>query len=248
MSKRGLSSTSSSSPASNSESPQPEPKPHRSGKKKIKFGQNNLDSHEMDVFLKKLESLEQGQKEIKTEIKQLSSAEAKVVEIEDRVVQLERLAREKNVIMHGLEDSDDENWQKTTAIVSEFLKNSFGIGHNIVDIAERLEKFRRDRVRPIRIKFIRLYDKKMIMIEKKKLDKPIYINADMSLQDRKANSTLQKKKKELIAENPDLRYKVMRGKIICSDKAGVKVKEYCVSNNLEAVVEARECVGLDMDI
>jgi len=45
----------------------------------------------------------------KTEIKQLSSAEAKVVEIEDGVVQLERLARGKNVIMYGLEDSDDEN-------------------------------------------------------------------------------------------------------------------------------------------
>ena len=55
----------------------------------------------------------------------------------------------------------------------------------------------------------------MIMLEKKKLEKPIYNNADMSIQDRKANSMLPTKKKKLIAENTDLRYKVMRGKIFC---------------------------------
>jgi len=138
--------------------------------------------------------------------------------------------------------------KKLQQLLANFSKIASVLGKNYSRHRRevRMRLFRRDRVRPMQIKFIRLYDKQMI-VRKKKLDKPIYIDADMSLHDGKANSMLRKKKKELITENPDLRCKVMRGKIICSDEAGVNVKEYCVSSNLDAV-EARETVGLDMDI
>jgi len=240
MSKRGLSSSSSSSPT-DSESPTPK-KDYKSAQKKVKVKETSVlvkhplvQDFDMDHLLQKLESLELGQAEIKREIKNLSVSIAKIESLEDKFLQVDRISREKNVIIYGLEDSAGENWIKTTGIVEEFLQKTFNVKHGIVDVAERLGRYEKLKPRPVRVKFVRLYDKRMVIQEKKCLKHPIYINADMNLHDRKVSTALRKKKKALVEQDSSLKVTLKKGRLICSDNTGQVIQELHVNRDFELV-------------
>jgi len=90
--------------------------------------------------------------------------------------------------------------------------------------------------RTIRIKFVRLYDKRSVMRYKvSKISDPIYINADLCIQDRKVNAVFRKKKKEYLVENEGFKCKIFRSRLMCYDSLGVKVKEFLVNEELKVV-------------
>ena len=93
------------------------------------------------------------------------------------------MSREKNLILYG-QDSDKENWEYTTDLVTEFKKKQLGIENSRIDVADRLGKFKSGHSRQIRIKFSRVYDKRVAMKEKKKLADPFFLNADSNSADR----------------------------------------------------------------
>jgi len=65
--------------------------------------------------------------------------------------------------------------------------------------------------------------------EVSKISDPIYMNADLCIEDRKVSAVLRKKKKEYLVENEGFKCKIFRGRLICYDNLGVKVKEFLVN-------------------
>jgi len=138
--------------------------------------------------------------------------------------------------MYGLEEAGKEVWEETTNKVEEFLKASFGFTYRVVDVADRIGVYKKDKSRPIRIKFVRLYDRRLVMRDKvSKISDPIYINANLCIQDRKVSAVLRKKKKKCLAENEGFKCKIFRGRLMCYDSLGVKVKEFLVNEELKVV-------------
>jgi len=233
MSKRELlPSSSSSSPSSVTESP-PLSKTTHNSYKKARVGipvESELTAN-MDMLVKKLEKLEEGQKQILRSVDlQFDKLKGLIKALEDRVDQLDRISREKNVILYGLEDSDKETWEKTTVLVKQFFENNLEITNSGIDVADRLGKFKTSHCRPIRIRFSRIFDKRTAMKEKHKLVDPFYMNADLNNADRQANALLRKKKKELVTENPGIKCIVGKGRLTCTNEQGVKVKDFYVND------------------
>ena len=108
----------------------------------------------MEEVLAKLDKLDQGQKQIRSAIQNLKQCNAKIAEFDQRLAQLERVSREKNIVMYGLEEAGKEDWEEITNKVEEFLKASFGFTYRVVDLADRIGVYKKDKSRPIRIKFV----------------------------------------------------------------------------------------------
>jgi len=177
MSKRVLSSSSSSSPTSYYSDSSPVPKPC-SVKKKIKVCQKinpPATKEEMEAILEELKKLQQGQEKLnkgQNELKQalhgIENVRKKLDVIDSRLAQLDRISREKNLIIYGLVEEDNEDFMKTTELVEKFFRDTYGVLQDIVDVADRLGRSSKNQnPRPIRVKFRRLYDKRMVMKEKK---------------------------------------------------------------------------------
>ena len=226
-----LSSSSSSSPTSANES-SPVLKTSYNTHKKVRVG-NTYHPVDLDMvmIMKKLDALEAGQTDIKRSFEnKFDKFSGTFRKLEERIDQLDRMSREKNLILYGLQDSEKENWEYTTDLVIEFFKKQLGIENSGIDVADRLGKFKSGHSRPIRIKFSRVYDKRVAMKEKKRLADPFFLNADLNSADRQNNALLREKKKEVLAADSKLKCSIGRGRLICTNEQGVKVRNFYVKD------------------
>jgi len=131
------------------------------------------------------------------------------------VKQLENNNRKRNLIVYGIAEKQNETWTDLDSSIKEIsTKLGFPIDY---DHAFRLGK-RGQPNRPILLKFLRMKDKLQVLGEKKKLrDNNIFLNEDLSQEERKVNSILLGKRKELKTSYPHAKTTIRAGKLLFDD-------------------------------
>lgn len=106
-----------------------------------------------------------------------------------------------NLIFSGLADSASEMQETLTCDLERILSDI--VSSNIrIDCAYRLGKYQNNRSRPIKIRFRTMSDRNLLWNNKKNLQKPFYLNEDLSPATRKVHSILRNKRKDLLQVNP----------------------------------------------
>jgi hypothetical protein len=106
-----------------------------------------------------------------------------------------------NLILSGLKDSATELQQPLTSEFERILQ--FITSANIkIDCAYRLGKYQTSHNRPIKIRFCKMSDRNLVWNCKKNLEKPLYLNEDLSPGTRQIHGLLRRKRNELLQSNP----------------------------------------------
>jgi hypothetical protein len=111
--------------------------------------------------------------------------------------------RKKNILVEGIPEKDKEKWNDTEVLIEQ-LFNQLGLsGSPIIDDCFRIGTYKPGKIRPILLKFVRFKDKKLVMENRNKLKgTKIYLNDDLTKDQRIQNSILWKKEKELRRNHP----------------------------------------------
>jgi len=98
-----------------------------------------------------------------------------------------------NLIYHGVPDSEHESPEELYDQLNNILcvKNS-------IDTAWRMGKFTKNKIRPIKVRFLSLHSREEEYKNRKNLNPPFHINADLPKSTREAHSVLRKMKHEAI--------------------------------------------------
>lgn len=105
----------------------------------------------------------------------------KIASQEERLNNIERDLRKKNIIIHGLAELDEQSYFKTEKQVINLLKNKLKIEveESEIDLVRRIGRKSEGKVRPILVTFT-TYRRKVIVLKNKKLlkDQNIFITED----------------------------------------------------------------------
>jgi hypothetical protein len=149
-------------------------------------------------------------------------------------IELERAQaelRKRNLLVEGIPEKTNESWKETEQLIEQ-LFNQLGLTVNpMVDDCFRIGKYAPGKVRPILIKLVKLKDKKMIMGNRKRLKgTKIYVNDDLSKDQRTKNAVLRKKEKELRKDHPTAKIYTRAGMLLFKD--GSKSSRFTISDDL----------------
>jgi len=96
---------------------------------------------------------------------------------------IDKIKREKNLVLFGIKEEDKEDTDKQVELVREVF-NKLGVKDIIIDDIHRLGKKASDKKkapRPLLVKLLTMIDKNRILRQKAKLKgQKIYINQDLS--------------------------------------------------------------------
>lgn len=145
----------------------------------------------------------------------LDEVTSEVTLIQTTLKQYENQSRKKNLIIHGIPETAMEKWSDVDDKIKD-LGTKMGI---IIDYDHAYRLGRKGKAkRPIMLKLLRTKDKFMILGAGSKLKGlDIYINEDQSPEERKQNTILLKKRKELKAGYPDAKISIKSGKLYYND-------------------------------
>jgi len=172
-----------------------------------KMGFQNLEKKVDEKFekfeekLKIVESLTTRMSDQETKVDWLVSEnkllldELNVVKSENELLAKE--IRKQNLVFVGLDDYENETVDQLYKKVSDILNSVAGRVINI-DITYRVGKFVINKCRPIRIRFISLWDRETVYGQRKNLRHPFYLNEDLPFVTMRDHAILRKQKNELV--------------------------------------------------
>lgn len=145
-------------------------------------------------------------KKLEKQDSRIDSVEQSLHSMQEQVSQLKKerdlllmKINEKNIVIHGYEDSenacDDELSDQIEKFISKITKSSV-----VIDDAYRMGRFKSDSCRPVCVKLLSLKDKRKIMKcrdDFKKLDPPIKVSSDLPTAIRFAHKILFEKRANL---------------------------------------------------
>lgn len=203
-------------------------KEHEENIKNIISKYRKEESEKLDTLRKEVNdikvSLEFTQATLKDELAAIKneneSLKNELERIKDRVISQEDRSRRNNLRFDGIAEVVDETWEKTEALVQDFLKTKLEVNNveNIViERAHRVSKKVQGKPRTIVVKFFNFKDKSNILSKCKKLkDLPFSVYEDFSRETAEIRKTLWKEVLRNRAENKIsyLSYKT----VVCKDR------------------------------
>jgi len=155
--------------------------------------------------------------------------ENNITPLRKSVSQLEEKDKKKNIVVYGIPENNPEKYNDLELLITN-LGSKLGMVFDF-DHAFRLGK-NKGTGRPILIRLMRTRDKFRIFENRSKLKGTnIYINEDLTESERKKNSLLLKKAKELRQSNPYSKTIIRTGKLIFNDS--IRKVIYTVNANGE---------------
>ena len=151
----------------------------------------------------------------------LEQMKERMVKVEEEVIQLKKenealkkQIRSRNLVIKGVEDADNEQPAALDAKIDE-LFSQLGVGKPTIDDIYRMGRKGAD-PRPILLKLVSTRDKHKILHSKFKIpqDKGIFINEDLSKEERRIQAILRRKKKELKRQDPLTNFDIRGIKLI----------------------------------
>lgn len=141
-------------------------------------------------------------------VKQLS---ADVNQTKSEILRMHKNDKRKNVIVYGLPETKNESYAERQKVIENFA-TTLRIPTLDYDDAFRLGKVTADKARPLLIKFLRQRDKQLVLQACKNLKGTnISVRDDMTIEERKANAALLKKRAEILKSHPHANIKVRNG-------------------------------------
>jgi len=174
-------------------------------------------------------------KSLKDLVQTVKSIKTQVSVIQNRVKKLEIEDKRRNIIVLGIKEETQENWKTRAQIISD-LANKLGITSIDYDEAKRIG-FRKNpaKDRPMLIRLVRMHDKQEIMSQRSKLKgTKIFINDDLSAEDRKIQSIMRLKVAEIRKTRPTAQFRFHFKTFTCTE--GSITEHYEVNDNEEAVI------------
>lgn len=201
--KRGRPSTSSSS-----SSDSPNQSVSKQSAKTVKFSSNIEDLAQLkiemvltDEDLKKIEGVLD--KLLNTKLQTVIQSQQDVAK---KIVRIESSSRAKNILITGMPEGDDSPAGSVQQVFA--LCDEIGVPHPIVDDAFRMGK-KGAEPRRMLLKLVSMVDKKRIMAHAKALrKKKVYLNDDLSAEERKKNGQLRAHFKTLKASRPGINFSI----------------------------------------
>jgi hypothetical protein len=142
--------------------------------------------------------------------------------------------RKKNLLIEGIPEKRGETWKETELHIQELFKK-LGIPENTeIDDCFRLGRPTGGKVRPILLKLTKSRDKKLIFSNCKKLKgTKVFINEDLTKEQRVANGILRKKQKELRESNPTATINIRNGRLTYRDGMTFRTFQVTADNNIK---------------
>jgi hypothetical protein len=135
------------------------------------------------------------------QVKQISTD---IISIKQRLDNLERENRKRNIVINGLPEIANENIQNRVTLVKD-LTVKLGLSGTDFEEVRRLGRpglSNPGRTRPLLVKLVKMNDKIAIMKSKAKLKgTKIYIDDHLTPEEQRKHAILRKKLKELIVED-----------------------------------------------
>lgn len=169
--------------------------------------------------------------ELKDQLEQfISPIVAKISQLEASVEQIDRKSRSNNIIIHGVPTLANENTEALASYV-EALWKKLGVAESLIlDDIYRLGKPSTTGARPVMVKFLRMMDKKRVIVKRKEAAKiKIFINEDCTAQEqhqKKLLSTHLRTMKDLDATT----WGSVRGNSLHVKKPGCPTRKFAVQD------------------
>lgn len=135
---------------------------------------------------------------LESEVQQLKSS---VVQVSTENEYLWKEVLRPNLILAGIQDSENENKQMLSQQVSKLL--IFNGSQIKFDSVFRIGNYSTGRNRPIKIKFNNTSDREFVFENRAKFKAPIFINEDLPRITRRDHAVLRQTKRKMIAEGSD---------------------------------------------
>jgi hypothetical protein len=160
-------------------------------------------------------------------LKKVSKLEKQVEALKTDLEKAQSELRKKNVLIEGVPEQENERWRDTELLVDGFFQK-LGLSESpLIDDCFRIGNSTPGKIRPILLKLIRFKDKKLIMENRMKLKgTKMYVNDDLTKQQRVQNAVLRKKEKELRRDNPGAKVYSRTSMLIL--KEGTRTVRYTV--------------------
>jgi len=193
--------------------------------KSVLDNQLTMDQDDLKTFISS--EIKASENRIKTEVNNLKSSIQKINLIEKKVEKLENIDRRKNIIIYGLKEEISETPITRKNTIDQLAKK---LGLKLIDYdnAYRIpSKFKKPNTPlPMIIKLVRLVDKFEIMSLRHKLHpEKIYINDDLSPDERKVQAILRKSSQDARNQRPDCKTKIQRNKLIITENGSTEIYE-----------------------
>ena len=156
----------------------------------------------VDEVNKKLEDIDKRVEEIKRD----EITENFVTKTKKQLADLEDRSRRNNLRFDGFQEETNETWEESQSIITNFLKEKFGIEEDIlIERAHRTGSIQRNdgtrnRKRTIIVRFLNFKEKSRILHtyrEKKPWKEKVFVNEDFSQETANIRKGLLQKAKDL---------------------------------------------------
>jgi hypothetical protein len=181
---------------------------------------------------------------IKTEIasvkcdlsRKVNTLEAEVANLKSELSRANTEFQKKNVLVEGITEKKLETWIETERQIKDLFKK-LGIPESTeFDECFRIGKTTEGKVRPILLKLIKLKDKRPIMSSSTKLKGTnIYVNDDLTKQQRITNAILSKKQKQLRGLHPDASVRIRNGRLLFTDGSIFRKYDVAANNTIQEI-------------
>ena len=142
--------------------------------------------------------------------------------LKEKTENLEKQLKAKNVVINGLKEDVNEDTVKKVKKLFEDKMEFQGV----IDTAFRIGKAKAEHTRPIRVVFLKSIDKvEAIKRRSKLIGTDIFINADMTYNERANDTVLRKFRKDALAEGKKAYFKkgklVVNGRLFAAENGNV---------------------------
>lgn len=142
--------------------------------------------------------------------KKLSLVITQLQSTANQMKRIELQLRSKNVIIQGIAEHSGEDLTKQTELMDE-LCTKMGIPSVLIDDIFRIGKKVEGKQRPLLVKLVKSTDKRLLMMNAKKLKEKIYLNDDLTKEERDVEKILRNHFKVLKSSDASLRKSIRNG-------------------------------------
>jgi hypothetical protein len=122
---------------------------------------------------------------------------------------------ELNLLIAGITESPQENDSFAALEVQRLITDITG-RKITVDVAHRVGKYRPNKARKIKVRFLSLLERNCVYFHRKNLNHPCYINEDLSPRTRNDHALLRRKKNDILHISQDASIKIdWKRKTLC---------------------------------
>ncbi len=153
----------------------------------------------------------------KTQNLEIEKLNEKVADLELENEMLYRKIHEKNLILKGLKEEDNETAEALKASVVKLIKEKLKNQPDITSLY-RIGKREKQRPRQIKITFKDMESRDMVWMKKKELGQPHYVDEDLHRNARKKRGIMLKVGKEYKDKGQEVKYNFRQGTMSIDDK------------------------------